>query len=116
LLLYYNVHVPEEYDNASWTHAFRQWLTDLKWNYENIDLTLKSLLKQYTSLDQMVRDDANQMRAHCKKYLEHDYNLLRSVPGIAGLTASYILAEVGDLRRFRSFKKCRIRWSFTRYI
>jgi len=105
LLLYYNVDIPEEYDNASWTHAFRQWLKDLKWNYVNIDLTLKSLLKQYTVLDQMVREVANQMRAHCKKYLKHDYNLLRSVPGIAGLTASYILAEVGDLRRFKSFKK-----------
>ena len=27
------------------------------------------------------------------------------MPGIAGLTASYILAELGDLRRFSSFKK-----------
>jgi len=105
LLLYYNVHVPEEFDNASWTRAFRQWLKDIEWNYVNIDSTLKSLLKQLDFLDEMVRDTANQMRAYCKKYLKHDYLLLRSVPGIAGLTASYILAEVGDLRRFHSFKK-----------
>ena len=31
--------------------------------------------------------------------------LLRTVPGIAGLTASYILSELGDIRRFKSFKK-----------
>lgn len=105
LLLYYNVHIPEAFDNASWTHEFRQWLNDLKWNYNSIDLTLKSLLKQYVVLDQMVREVANQMRAYCKKYHKHDYTLLRTVPGIAGLTASYILAEVGDLRRFNSFKK-----------
>ena len=92
LLLHYNVHVPEEYDNASWTRDFRQWLKDIEWNYVNIDSTLKSLLKQLDFLDEMVKDTANQMRAYCKKYLKHDYLLLRSVTGIAGLTASYILA------------------------
>lgn len=105
LLLYYNVEIPEAFDNASWTHEFRNWLKNLKWNYENIDITLKGLLKQFKFLDKMVRSVANQMRLHCRKYLKHDYYLLTSVPGIAGLTASYILAEVGDLRRFNSFKK-----------
>ena len=41
----------------------------------------------------------------CEKDHKLDYNLLRSIPGIAGLTAAYILAELGDLRRFTSFKK-----------
>lgn len=105
LLLYYNVHIPEQYDNATWSHEFRNWITKLKWNYDTVNATLKSLMKQFKFLDQMVREVANQMRAYCKKHYKHDYELLRSVPGIAGLTASYILAEVGDLRRFKSFKK-----------
>ena len=37
--------------------------------------------------------------------MKHEYNLLRSVPYIVGLAATCILAEVGDLRRFWSFKK-----------
>ena len=31
--------------------------------------------------------------------------LLRSVPGIGPLNAAYIIAEIGDIRRFNSFKK-----------
>ena len=30
---------------------------------------------------------------------------MQSVPGIAGLTASYLLSEIGDLRRFSSLKR-----------
>jgi len=48
---------------------------------------------------------ANEMRAYCRKHLKKDYYLLKSVPGIAGLSAAYILAELGDVRRFSSFKK-----------
>lgn len=42
---------------------------------------------------------------YCKKHHKIDYYLLMFVPGIAGITASYILAEIGNLRPFNSFKQ-----------
>jgi transposase len=43
---------------------------------------------------------SNELRAYCRKFYRKDYYLLKSVPGIGGITASGILAELGDLRRF----------------
>ena len=68
-------------------------------------MTLESMLAQYAFTDMQLKEISNRIRAYCKKHKKKDYMLLRSVPGIAGLTAAYILAEIGDIRRFSSFKK-----------
>jgi transposase len=43
---------------------------------------------------------SNELRAYCRKFYKNDYYPLKSVPGIGGITACGILAELGDLRRF----------------
>jgi transposase len=63
------------------------------------------MLSQYNFIDKELKDLSTRIRAYCKKEHKKDYELLRSVPGIAGLTAAYILSELGDLRRFSSFKR-----------
>lgn len=105
LLLYYNIEIPEQYDNAHWSKDFKVWLTELEWNFSTIDSTLKSKISFLHFVDQQVRDVSTEMRAYCRKEYKTDYELLRSVPGIAGLTAAYIISEIGDIRRFTSFKK-----------
>jgi len=110
ILLYYNVEIPEKFDNANWSKDFLQFLKNLKWNYLTIDKAFVSLMKHIDFLDGQIKDVSTSIRAYCRKYYHKDYTLLRSVPGIGPLTAAYILAEVGDLRRFNSFKQ------FTAYI
>ena len=104
-LLYYDLSIPDQFDNPTWSKAFLQWLQDLQWNYTTIDLTLKSMLLQYHFIDQQIKDLSKSIKAYCRKNYQQDYSLLRSVPGIGALTAAYIIAELGDIRRFHSFKK-----------
>ncbi|MFT5829077.1 MAG: transposase [Ulvibacter sp.] len=63
------------------------------------------MISHYRFIHLELKSLSNQIRLYCRKNHKVDYNLLRSVPAIAGLTASYILAEIGDVRRFSSFKK-----------
>jgi len=92
-------------DSPKWLKRFLAWLADLDTGYHNTYKTLASMLNQYKYIDQEIKDLSTEIRRYCKKNYKEEYMLLRSVPGIAGLTASYILAELGDLRRFTSFKR-----------
>ncbi len=46
---------------------------------------------------------SNQLRAYARKHYKKDYYLLKSVPGIGGIVAVSILAELGDLRKYNRF-------------
>lgn len=105
LLLYFQLDIPDGMDSPKWPIKFVHWLEELDLSFSNSNLTLSSMLNQYKFIDSEVKMLSNQIRSYCKKNHQNDYMLLRSVPGIAGLTAGYILAELGDLRRFSSFKK-----------
>lgn len=105
LLLYNHISIPEGLDTAKWSIRFLEWLGDIDFGFPNTNRTLKSMLNQYNYIDQEIKDLSNDIRKYCKKHYTKDYMLLRSVPGIAGLTAAYILSELGDLRRFTSFKR-----------
>jgi transposase len=105
LLLYYQIEIPEGMDSPKWPLRFLEWLKGLDLGFSNTNRTLKSMLSQYSYIDQELKHLSNDIRSYCKKHHKKDYMLLRSVPGIAGLTAGYILSEIGDIRRFSSFKK-----------
>ena len=105
LLLYHQIHIPEEMDTPKWPKKFITWLREISMDFDNNFLTLKSMLAQYEFVDNELKQLSNLIRAYCRKNHKKDYYLLRSIPGIAGLTASYILAELGDIRRFSSMKK-----------
>jgi len=105
LLLYHHIQIPEGMDTPKWPIRFLEWLSDLDLGYSNTNRTLASMLNQYRYIDKEIKDLSTEIRRYCKKHHKGDYMLLRSVPGIAGLTAGYILSELGDLRRFTSFKR-----------
>jgi len=94
MLLYYNVELPPEYDNANWSLDFQKFLNNLEWNYPTIDKAFSSMLKHLEFLDHQIKDVSTSIRAYCRKHYRKDYTLLRSVPGIGPLIAAYILAEI----------------------
>ena len=104
-LLYLQIEIPEGMDSPKWPLKFLDWLDQLNLGYLSSNQTLKSMISHYRFIDFELKSLSNQIRLYCKQNHKKDYNLLRSVPGIAGLTASYILAEIRDIRRFSSFKK-----------
>jgi transposase len=100
-LLYYGIQLPQEYDNPNWSHAMKIWLTNLQWQFSTAMTAMQSRIKQLDFLWYETLHISNELRAYCRKKYTKDYYLLKTVPGIGGITASAILAELGDIRRFK---------------
>lgn len=104
-LIYYGRKIPDELDNANWSHKFRDWLRALEWEYPTVKQMFLSSLKQEESLHYEINEVSNQLRKYCREHYKKEYNLLRSIPGIGPLTAVCFLAEVGSIKRFKNFKQ-----------
>jgi transposase len=100
-LMYCGITIPEEFDNASWSKNFIEWIKNQRCEYETGALKISFLLKRYDFMYQETLTISNQLREYARKHYKKDYNLLRSVPGIGGITAVAILAEIGDLRKYQ---------------
>lgn len=101
-LLYSGIRIPEQYDNPNWSHAFLDWLKELSWTYVPGKESLQSKLRLLAVLHKEYLGVANGLRAWCRKHHKKDYYLLKSIPGIGGYLSAAILAELGDLRRFKN--------------
>lgn len=101
-LLYYGIKLPEQYDNPNWSRDMKQWLANLQWKFTSSATAMQSRLKQLDFLWYEELHISTQLRAYCRKHYTKDYYLLKSIPGIGGITAAAILAELGDIRRFKS--------------
>jgi transposase len=104
-LLYYNIEVPKQYDNNNWSKGFIAWIEKQEWKYETGRESLQSKLRQLHFSYYEWLGVSNTLRSYVRKHYRKDYYLLRSVPGIGPLTAIGILAELGDVRRFRSLDR-----------
>lgn len=99
-LLYFGIEIPRDFDNPNWSHSFREWLRKVSFEYKTAEFALMSMLEEYEFIEKQVRNTSNELRAYCRQHYKKDYDLLRSIPGIAGVVACGILSEIGDLRRF----------------
>lgn len=100
--MFCGITIPEEFDNANWSKNFIEWIKQQNHSYETGSLKIHFLLKRYDFMHQETLTISNQIRAYARKHYKKDFNLLRSVPSIGGITSCAILAELGDLRKFSS--------------
>jgi transposase len=105
MLLYYGISIPESYDNVNWSKDFIQWLHKQRWSYAPATEAMKSRLGEYNFLHKEYLRLCNELRAYARKHYRKDYYLLRSVPGIGPFIAIALLAEVGDIRRFKGIDR-----------
>jgi transposase len=105
MLLYYGIVLPEKYDNTGWSKDMIQWLHKQRWSYSPATEAMKSRLQEYQFLRREYLHIGNELRAYARKHYRKDYYLLRTIPGVGPLTAIGILAEVGDIRRFKGRDK-----------
>ena len=99
-LLFCGIKLPDQYDNANWSQDMKTWLSDINWKFSTGASTMQSRLNQLDFLWHEQLHISNELRAYCRKHHKKDYYLLKSVPGIGGITAAAMLAELGDIRRF----------------
>ena len=100
-LMYYGIKVPHPYDNNNWSKAMLNWMQTLEWKYDTGRSSLQSKLRQLHFVYYEWLRLSNELRSYTRKEYKTDYYLLRTVPGIGPLTAIGILAELGDIRRFK---------------
>lgn len=103
VLAYYSIAIPAELDTATWSIAFIKWLKQVQFKYETAKLSMEILLKKYVFIKKELLGISTLLRAYARKHYKNDYRLLISVPGVGGLVAVAILAEIGDLRKFNRF-------------
>lgn len=104
-LLFHGIVIPIELDKPHWSLAFKQWLKEVRFTNTSGQESFQCKLRQLDFLHHEYLEMANQLRAYCRKNLEKDYYLLKSVPGVGGYVASAILAEAGNLRRFNNVRE-----------
>ena len=78
----------------------KTWIGNLQWMFSTGADSLQSRLKQLEFIWYEELDISSKLRAYCSKRYKKDYYLYKSVPGIGGITAACLLAELGDIRRF----------------
>ena len=99
-LMYCGIVIPEEFDNPNWSKSFQEWIKSQKTPYETGREKINFLMKRFDFMHYELLAISNQLRAYARKHYKKDYYLLMSVPGIGGIVAVSILAELGDLRKY----------------
>jgi len=94
------------YPGRAWTKMHWRWLNDLSLPHPVQQLTLQEYIDaikqceaRVTRLDQMLHDVAKQWKR------EHEVRNLQALRGVSFFTAIGLIAELGDLRRFKSARQ-----------
>jgi transposase len=104
-LHYYGINPPHELNPEYWTVAFLNWLKQLKLPSESGTQALEYLLAAYQNTRSQVLQVTKQLRHQVRLYYSAIYKRLITVPGIGPITAMCLIAEIGDISRFKSCKQ-----------
>lgn len=104
LLAFSGIDIPEQYDNANWSHNFINWLKALDCKQTSRRIALNYMISQMEFLRKELLTISNAIRKMMREQrYKKNYYLLRTIPGIGPLTAASILVEIGDIHRFGTF-------------
>ena len=104
MLAFSGIDIPEQYDNASWSHNFINWLKVLDCRQQSRRSSLDYMISQMEFLRKELLSISNAIRKMMRdQRYKTNYYLLRTIPGIGPLTAASILVEIGDVHRFETF-------------
>lgn len=103
-LYYYGITVPNELNPDYWTMAFVNWLRLLNLQSEAGTLALEYLLAAYDSSKSQLLTVTRHLRKQVKLNYSNIYKYLLTVPGIGPINAMCLIAEIGDIARFKSCK------------
>lgn len=104
MLAFSGIDIPEQYDNASWSHNFITWLKALDCKQISRRMALDYMIGQMEFLRKELLSISNGIRKMMREQrYKTNYYLLRTIPGIGPLTAASILVEIGDVHRFETF-------------
>lgn len=104
MLAFSGINIPDQYDNASWSHNFINWLKSLDCKQQSRRSALNYMIAQMEFLRKELLSISNAIRKMMREQrYKTNYYLLRTIPGIGPLTAASLLVEIGDVHRFETF-------------
>ena len=104
LLAFSGIDIPEQFDNANWSHNFLNWLRQVECHQQSRRAALHYMIHQVEFLRKELLAISNAIRKMMREQrYKTNYYLLRTIPGIGPLTAASILVEIGDVNRFDTF-------------
>ncbi len=104
MLAFSGIDIPEQYDNASWSHNFINWLKAVDCKQQSRRRSLDYMITQMEFLRRELLSISNAIRKMMREQrYKTNYYLLRTIPGIGPLTAASLLVEIGDVKRFETF-------------
>jgi len=104
-LFYYGINPPPELNPENWSNAFVEWLGELKLPTEAGTFSLQYLLLSYQNTRAQMLQVAKQLRYQVKIFYPDVYKRLLTVPGIGPTNAICLIAEIGDMSRFKSYRQ-----------
>ena len=105
-LNFYGINIPEGYkQSAHFSKKFINWLEALE-----ITPSAKRALQLKVDTLKLIRDQLLEATRHVRKLsqeelYENQVTLLRSIPGIGLINSMILLAEIGDVNRFKTLDK-----------
>jgi transposase len=104
-LHYYGIVPPAELNPDYWTMNFIHWLEHQVLQTNAGTSSLKYLLIAYHTTRKQLLDVTRELRKQIKENYHTAYTILQTIPGIGPLTAMCLIAEIGDITRFKSSKQ-----------
>src|SRR5512133_363864 len=101
---YYGINSPSDLKPDHWPLGFIHWLDQIIMPTEAGTLSLKFLLKAYQNTRDQLLEVTRQLRHEVKLYNPVLYKLLMTVPGIGPIVSMCLIAEIGDITRFKSYR------------
>lgn len=103
-LYYYGINPPAELNPEYWTIAFVNWLKQLKLPDQTGTLSLAYLMDSFQDTKDLLLKVSRHLRQQIKLRYPDIYKRLMTVPGIGPINAMCLIAEIGDMSRFKSCK------------
>jgi transposase len=103
-LYYYGIEIPSELNPEYWTLAFVNWLKQLQLPNQTGTFSLVYLMDSYQDTKNQLLKVSRHLRHQVKLHYPVVYKHLMTVPGIGPINAMCLIAEIGDISRFKSCK------------
>ena len=102
-LNFQGISVPDDDEHKYWSKNFIKWLRELSLT-PSAKISVNLLVQSYEQTRTMVLAATKQVRALSRQErYKKKIGLLRTIPGVGGITALLFTTEIGDINRFKKF-------------
>lgn len=103
-LLYRSIDIPGEYAKNPRVLAYIKWLTEIEFQDSKAKIQLMQLVDRLLFLKEQRRKIEQHLKDNARIRDRELFNLLQSIPGVGPITAIALMAEIGNIGRFKNIK------------